>query len=125
MLELVFEQLQRTFGPGVETALEAIAEQMAEAENLWVPYAPLRRRFPDEIPQLLSNELVRRDASGMELGLAHQTLFEFIRGRALAFGQSSLYDEVCKNRIASRSARSFGVRWHTREPPIGEPMSAS
>jgi len=96
MLEVVLEQLQQSCGPQAENALEVIAERMAVEENLWVPYAPLRRQFPNEIPQLLSNELVRRDASGMQLGLAHQTLFEFLRGRAFALGQSSLHDEIRK-----------------------------
>ena len=96
MLERVLEDLDRKFGTGPEKALDAIVAAMSAVENLWVPLAPFRRDFPSEITQLLQTGLIKRDPTELQLGLTHQTLFEFLRGRSLIIGPTNLIEEILR-----------------------------
>lgn len=109
MLERVLEDLAREFGTGPERALDAIVATMSESESLWVPLAPLRQAFPSEILRLEQADLVKRDTAGLQVGLTHQTLFEFLRGRAFVFGPVDLVEEVFRKQ-SGLSIRP--VLWH-------------
>lgn len=95
MLEDVLaERIFRPYGFSTSKVLDSIVAAMSEMEDLWIPIAPLQQEFSTELTHLLHADLITRDHTGLRIGLTHQTLFEFLRGRSFAGGETSLFDEV-------------------------------
>jgi hypothetical protein len=66
-----------------------IADTFSDREELWVARAGLARH---EVPlnRLLAAGILTKDASGMQIGFAHQTLYEFARARSFVGTESLL-----------------------------------
>ena len=95
MLERILEErVLHAFGLSAANALDAMASEMSVSEDLWVPLAPFQKRFSVEVRQLQQADLVRTDQGGFRVGFVHQTLFEFLRGRSFAGGDTRLYEEI-------------------------------
>ncbi|MBK8259596.1 MAG: glycosyltransferase [Polyangiaceae bacterium] len=75
-----------------------IASLMSEREELWLS-APVFASLgadPASVDLLLNRGILVRDPRGQRQAFAHQTIFEFVRGRAFASGIDSLAAYVMK-----------------------------
>jgi hypothetical protein len=88
---VVVERVGRHFSQAIN-ALYAIAEQIGETEELWIPTARVEGEFPSETVQLQEAGLLVARDSGRRIGFQHQTLFSFIRARSFVAKQRSLYE---------------------------------
>lgn len=88
---VIVERVGRPFSQAIN-ALYAIAEQIGETEELWIPTARVDAEFPSEIVQLQEAGLLVARDSGHRIGFQHQTLFSFIRARSFVAKQRSLYE---------------------------------
>lgn len=77
------------FSGANRAALEAVAAEIAEKEELWIPVARLDDGpHQDCIPRLLQAGIFRKNCAGLHVGFAHQTLYEFVRARSFVDKQS-------------------------------------
>jgi hypothetical protein len=88
---VIVERVGRPFSQAIN-ALYAIAEQIGETEELWIPTARVDAEFPSEIVQLQEAGLLVVRNSGHQIGFQHQTLFSFIRARSFVTKRRSLYE---------------------------------
>jgi hypothetical protein len=101
---VIVERVGRPFSQAIN-ALYAIAEQIGETEELWIPTARVDAEFPSEIVQLQEAGLLVARDSGHRISFQHQTLFSFIRARSFVAKQRSLY-EFTRRHQESLSMRS-------------------
>ncbi len=89
MLEEVLRKriLQRATGHEDSDALHSVARAMVEDEDLWVASARFDANA-DSIRRLEASGFLIRD--GRRVGFRHQTLFDFVRGRAFAVDGESV-----------------------------------
>lgn len=91
MLDQLWQEriLEQPNGSNVAKLANAIAEQMAEREALWLAAAKFEE-FAPELKALLSNQILTDDGSGGRIGFSHQTVFEHALARSFARGETRL-----------------------------------
>lgn len=95
MLERVLqESVIRVFPRKTVEALYAVAKELAEREELWIPRALFENPFQQEIDQLQAAGWIQSTPDGIRLGFTHQTMFDFVRARSFVSRQIGLFDEV-------------------------------
>lgn len=110
MLEEVFEQrIRKRHGQELVDAVNEIAEFMAEKEELWVPTARFDRLRP-QIDTLQAEGILVFDKTRPKFGFRHQTLFDFVRARALVARDAGIV-EYTLDRQSAFFVRS--VLWST------------
>lgn len=72
----------------------ALAEDLAEDEELWAPELQYASRWPDALKGLKSSGFLCTEGSRAVLGFRHQTLFDFARSKAFLRREDSLSNYV-------------------------------
>jgi hypothetical protein len=93
--EIIVQRAGRHFSQAVD-ALYAIAEEIGEREELWIPTARVERRFRTEVAQLQQAGLLLARDSGRRIGFQHQTLFSFVRARSFVAQERSLHEFILR-----------------------------
>jgi hypothetical protein len=106
MLEEILEQtVIRPHGSHTVEVLYALADDVSQREELWVPQSTFKSRFRPEVALLQSAGWIQLTSDQLRLGFSHQTLYDFIRSRSFLSPIRSLSTEIegRQNGLAVRS----------------------
>lgn len=79
--------------------LHALATQMGNDEELWVPTAKYDA-YKGELAQLEANGILRNSPDKLKIGFSHQTIFDFTRARAFTVESGCFSDYVLQRQDA-------------------------
>jgi hypothetical protein len=97
MLEQIFrERVLQAYGGNAVHALYAVADALAEEEELWLPVARFDDRFETELHQLQEANILIRSSDGTRLGFTHQTVFDYVRARSFTASGAKLAEFVLR-----------------------------
>jgi Mrp family chromosome partitioning ATPase len=95
MLEQIFrERVLLPYGRNAVQTLYAVADALAEEEELWLPVARFDDRFDTELHQLQEANILIRSSDGSRLSFTHQTVFDYVRARSFTARGAKLADFV-------------------------------